>query len=141
MIPFKEKEKYTELLSAGVVDMKEYKTETRTKKANSKRHVTETKYTYAPVYEYHYNGNDYRVTSLFAAGTPKYSVGQNVTLQIDPESPGNIYEEPASNTVMGSIIMKIVGAVLGAVGIVMLIVKIFVNRQPKIPTLKTPYDK
>lgn len=132
MTPFKNKEKYTELVSATVVDLKEYVHEKREKKGVNNKHATYKTvktYTYAPIYEYQYNDNTYKVVSVNSANPSPYAKGQEVALRIDPNNPGDIYEDPLTNTVMGSIIMKAIGAILAVGGIVVLIVKIVRRRS------------
>ena len=67
----------TEKLTAEVTENVEVK------KYTKKRWKTN----YAPVFEYDYNGEHYRVQSTSYSAPPKYRVGEKVEIRIDPNDP------------------------------------------------------
>ena len=48
---------------------------------------------YSPVYAFAYNGVSYEVKSFFGDSTPKYAVGAQVDLLINPDNPTEVYNK------------------------------------------------
>lgn len=106
----------SERVSAVVVD--NVQRETKTPKRHSKtarRHAQTTPtITYAPIYEYEYNGQTYRVESSTSSNPPRHHKGEHIELMIDPDNPTRLYDKSGAATVVYLII-------LGASGIFLLI--------------------
>lgn len=108
------KSKCTEQVTAEVVKM----TEHRSKSTGRHRgHST----TYAPVFKYEYDGKEYSYISTVATNPPEFSVGERVTIWVDPNSPNKIYYKPGGTSVMLSVLFRIIGGALSIGGVVLLI--------------------
>ncbi|MDE7229724.1 MAG: DUF3592 domain-containing protein [Oscillospiraceae bacterium] len=113
----------TEQVSARVVKMIEHKSGGTSIKHNK------TSTTYAPVFEYEYEGKKYTYTSTVASNPPEFSTGQRVTIWVDPNAPNKIYYEPGGTSVLLSIVFRIVGGAAAVGGVAMLIVSMVKSRR------------
>ena len=98
----------TEKVVAEVVDNASVKT-------HSKKHRTST--SYAPVFEYEYNGGHYKVRSKTATKPARYSVGEKVEIKIDPSDPTRIYEPADSTPKIFIVLCFVIGGVSAFFGI------------------------
>lgn len=64
-----------------------------------------------PVFSYHYDGQDYRVTSKEGSDPPKYNIGDHIELKIDPSNPQYYYDSSSK-------VSFILGAIFGTLGLV-----------------------
>lgn len=76
---------------------------------------------YAPVYEYYYGGQYYTTVSKFGSSEPKFTIGSNTTIYINPQNPNDIYEPG-----VGNIVSKI-GIVFGIILILFSAIPILTN--------------
>lgn len=106
----------TEPVTAKVVRMEKH-----TSRSTGKHHRTSI--TYAPVFEYEYNGKQYTYTSTVAANPPEFTTGEQVAIWVNPGSPNEIYYEPGTSSVLLSIVFRIVGGIAAISGIALLIVR------------------
>ncbi len=113
----------TEQVSARVVKMIEHKSGGTSVKHNK------TSTTYAPVFEYEYEGKQYTYTSTVASNPPEFTKGQLVMIRVDPNAPNNIYFEPSGSSVLMSVVLRIVGGAAAVGGVAMLIVSIVKSRK------------
>lgn len=54
-------------------------------------HYDEGADTYAPIFEYTYNGGEYRSSNRFYSSSPKFVEGEITEIYIDPENPYDVY--------------------------------------------------
>lgn len=113
----------TEQVTVKVVKMEKHTSHNTA----GKRHGTST--TYAPVFEYEYEGEKYTYTSTIASNPPEFSTGERVTIRVDPNAPNKTYYEPGGTSVLLSIVFRIVGGAIAAGGVAMLIVSIVKSRR------------
>lgn len=78
----------------------------------------------APVFEYEFNGAEFRIKSHVSTYPPRFSVGERVNLLVNPENPGTFVEE-------GSVLLRLVSAVMVAVGALFLGTIVFVFAREK----------
>ena len=78
----------------------------------------------APVFEYEFNGTSFRIESNVATYPPRLKVGERVNLLVNPENPGTFVEE-------GSVLLRLVSAVMVAVGALFLGTIVFVFARAK----------
>lgn len=104
--------KCTEEATAVVVELVEHKPQGHNMKRRS---------TYAPVFEYEFCGKQYSHTSTVSTYPPQFSVGEQVTIKVNPNDPNEIYYEPSTAIVMITIVFRIVGGFIAVVGVIMLI--------------------
>lgn len=108
-----DKSKCTEQVSAIVTENIE-----RRKTSHKNRG---SRYTYAPVFEYEYNGKAYSYRSNVYSSPAEYSVGERTTIQVNPNDPTEVYYKPKGGTVIMNVVFKIVGVGIAGGGVVMLI--------------------
>lgn len=106
----------TEQVTAKVVRMEKH-----TSRSSGKYHRTNT--TYAPVFEYEYDGRQYTYTSSVAVYPPEFTAGERVTIWVDPSSPNKIYYEPGKSSVLLCIVFRIAGGIAAIGGLALLIVR------------------
>ena len=121
-----DKDSCTEQVTARVIRM-----EKRTSHSSGKHHRTST--TYAPVFEYEYNGKKYTYTSPIANNPPQFDAGEQVTIWVNPDSPNKIYYEPSGGAVFLTIVFRIMGGIALIGGIALLIFGIV--KKPKTKSL------
>lgn len=107
----------TEQVSARVVKMVEHKSRDNT----GKHHKTTI--TYAPVFEYEYDGKQYTYTNTVATNPAEFVTGELVTVWVNPSSPNKIYYEPSGSSMLLSIVFRIVGGIAAIGGLALLIVR------------------
>ncbi|MDE6733274.1 MAG: DUF3592 domain-containing protein [Oscillospiraceae bacterium] len=108
--------RYTAAVPAVVVGLEE-RTSTRYQRHGTRKHSQrETVTTYAPIYEYSYNGQDYRYTSKVSSNPPRFQAGQHVELKIDPDNPEKVYDNSGMANIACFIFMG-AGAVFLFIGI------------------------
>lgn len=107
----------TESITAKVVRMEKHTSRSTTGKHRG------TSTTYAPVFEYEYNGEKYTYVSSLATNPPEFSAGEQVTIWVDPDSPNKIYYKPSGSSVLLSIVFRILGGLAAVGGVVLLIVR------------------
>lgn len=105
----------TEQVTAKVVRMEKH-----TSRSSGKHHRTST--TYAPVFEYEYDGRQYTHTSSVASNPPEFSTGEKVTIWVNPNAPDKIYYEPGTSSVLLSIVFRILGGIIAIGGAALLII-------------------
>lgn len=111
-IAFGDNGKCTEEATAVVVEMVEHKPKGSSMKRRS---------TYAPVFEYEFGGKQYTYTSSTSSYPPQFSVGEQVTIKVNPNNPNEIYYKPSAAIVMITIVFRIIGGLVAVVGVIMLI--------------------
>lgn len=107
------KSKCTEAVSAVVTE----NVESISNSAKRGRRVT-----YAPRFEYVYNGETYSYLSKVSTSPAEYSVGAEVTIYVNPNAPQEVYYSPKRLSLIISTAFKIIGVGLAVGGVVMLIV-------------------
>lgn len=107
----------TEPVTAKVVKMEKRVTRDTTGKHRG------TSTTYAPVFEYEYDGKQYTYTSSVATNPPGFSAGEQVTIWVNPDSPNKIYYKPGTSSVLLSIVFRILGGIAAIGGLALLIVR------------------
>lgn len=127
IIPKNQEKKCTEEVTAVVVDMNEM----RSTHKSGKRHYTTT--TYAPVYRYEYNGEEYTKKSNLSSSNPKFSLGDKVKIMLDPNDPTNFYAPDDNTMSVLSTIFLIVGGALMLVSIIVTVL-ILKNKTNKMHT-------
>lgn len=120
-------------VSAEVIEM----TEHRSSGGVGKKHRSGT--SYAPVFQYEYEGQQYTVYGSVATNPPEYYEGEQVMIRVNPDAPREIYYEPRGTTRIASAVFKLFG-VAAVVGGIILIITRFVKKGPEIPKLGSPYD-
>ena len=116
--------RYTESVPAVVVGFEERESTRYRKHGTHKNRQRETVTTYAPIYEYTYNGQNYRYTSKVSANPPQFRAGQRVELKIDPDDPEKVYDKSGTGNIASFIF-------LGAGAIFLLLGIVGVNRNAK----------
>ncbi|MDE6727633.1 MAG: DUF3592 domain-containing protein [Oscillospiraceae bacterium] len=111
-IAFGDNGKCTEEATAVVVEMVEHKPQ-----GHNMRRIT-----YAPVFEYEFGGKQYTYTSSTSSYPPQFSVGEQVTIKVNPNNPNEIYYKPSAAIVMITIVFRIIGGFVAVVGVIMFIV-------------------
>lgn len=73
--------------------------------------------TYAPVFEYEYEGKSYTYESTVSSRKMQYQRGQTVTVKIDPDNPSHAFDAKEGKALMtfGALGFGVVFAVLGIV--------------------------
>ena len=84
--------------------------------------------TYAPVFEYEYQGNKYKDEGNYFGPSAGFKVGESVDIYVDPNDPEHIYIPSYKQKKSGSGMSMVIGAVCLAVG---LIVPISMKRKAK----------
>lgn len=102
--------KYTETVTAEVIDMS---AESMTIKG-SRSHGRRVSTVFRPSFSFTYEGVEYIVESKTASNPPAFRNGEIVELHIDPKNPKNFYA-PADNTT------KFIGIIFAGIGAVFLI--------------------
>lgn len=75
---------------------------------------------YAPVFEYTYNGEEYREKSSFSSYFRPFAVGETVEIRVDPDDPSNFYVPEYKAPVRQGLMIVGAGllfAALGALGL------------------------
>lgn len=91
---------------------------------NVRNHDSRNGNAVAPVFEYEFNGTSFRIESNVATYPPRLKVGERVNLLVNPENPGTFVEE-------GSVLLRLVSAVMVAVGALFLGTIVFVFAREK----------
>lgn len=78
--------------------------------------------TYAPVYEFEFEGRTYKVQSNSYSSPCPFSVGEEVKIYVDPDDPKHIYSPKDKTTLTVAIVFIAIGAV-GAIAFMVLGVK------------------
>ncbi len=89
-------------------------------KRSRNKHGTST--TYAPVFEYEYNGKVYKYESKLATSPKPFEVGDKVTVMVDPDDPKEIYVPEYKTVRIFSYVFLGVGGGLFIAGIILLFV-------------------
>ncbi|MBR1764277.1 MAG: DUF3592 domain-containing protein [Ruminococcus sp.] len=97
--------------------------ELKTRKTKKTRKKTSTT-TYAPVYEYTYNGTKYRVESTTSSNPPAFQQGQQVEIMIDPDEPTHIYVPGDKTARTLCIVFTAIGGVFSALSALILVLTI-----------------
>lgn len=87
--------------------------------------------TYAPIFEYEYDGKEYSYISKISSNPAEYSAGERVTIRVNPNDPDEIYHKPKGAVMLMSILFRLIGGGLAAGGIIALIVKKTKSKPPK----------
>lgn len=111
-IASKDNGKCTEEATAVVVEL----VERRAHGSHTTRHST-----YAPVFEYEFGGRKYTHTSNISSYPPQFSVGEQVTIKVNPNNPNEIFYKPNAAIVFITIVFRILGGLLAVVGVIMLV--------------------
>ena len=88
----------------------------------------EPKNTYAPVFEYEYQGKKYKDEGNYFGPSAGFSVGESVEIYVDPNDPEHIYVPSYKQKKSGSGMLMVVGAMCLAIA---LIVPIRMKRKTK----------
>lgn len=107
-----DKDKCTEPVSAVVTENVEHK-------SSSRKH--RRKITYAPVFEYEYNGKAYTYKSNIYSKPAEYSVGEKTTIYVNPNAPEKVYYKPKGSAVVMNVVFKVVGVGVAVGGVAMLV--------------------
>ena len=84
--------------------------------------------TYAPVYHYWANGQEYEKTSTFSSSRRKHNTGDKITLYYDSSNPKIIYvEEEQSVLNLISVIFNLLGTVFMGIGVVVVFCTYYVR--------------
>ena len=84
--------------------------------------------TYAPVYHYWANGQEYEKTSTFSSSRRKHNTGDKITLYYDSSNPKIIYvEEEQSVLNLISVIFHLLGTVFMGIGVVVIFCTYYVR--------------
>ena len=85
---------------------------------------------YAPVFEYEYNGVKHRYKSNVYTSPPSYDVGESVTIMVDPDDPEDIYVIGYYSTWVFGIVFLAVGLGVSVAGLIVLVINISKRRAP-----------
>ncbi len=80
-----------------------------------------------PVYYYSYLGKEYTVKSSSGSYPPKFSVGEEVEMYIDPDDPKRYFVPVDNTTKIISIVFKIIGSVIAALGLLIPMIIAHIN--------------
>ncbi len=80
--------------------------------------------TYAPVYEFEYNGMKYRIKSNTYSNPMPLQVGESVQIFVEPGNPDRIYSPHEKATTMVGRIFQIIGGIGMLIPLIILIIKL-----------------
>lgn len=109
-----DKDKCTEPVSAVVTENREHR------KTSTRKH-SGSRYTYAPVFRYEYNGKEYTYRSNVYSSSAEYFVGERTSIYVNPKNPNEIYHKPKGSAVIINVVFKIVGVGVAVGGAAMLV--------------------
>ncbi len=105
----------TDEVTAEIVENIAIKSRTKTK------HGHRTVTTYKPVFNFNYNGQNYRVESNSSHKPALFEVGEKTEIKINPSDPSEMYIPSDKSANYAGIICTAVGAVFLVVGILVII--------------------
>ena len=88
-----------------------------------------TSITYAPVFSYNYNNRDYMRQSSVSSNPPKYSVGEQTVLMINPDKPEEYYNSDGQFGIVIIAILGIVFVIIGGFGTIPIIILLIKQRK------------
>lgn len=91
---------------------------------NVRNHDSRNGNAVAPVFEYEFNGAEFRIKSHVSTYPPRFSVGERVNLLVNPDKPETFVED-------GSVLLRLVSAVMVAVSALFLGTIVFVFAREK----------
>lgn len=107
--------KCTESVIAEVVENIAVKSRTKTK------HGHKTVTTYKPVFDFDYNGQNYRVASNISSSPARFDVGEKTEVKVNPADPEEIFVPADKSANYATVICIAVGVIFLIVGILLLI--------------------
>lgn len=105
----------TDTVTAEIVENIEVKSRTRTK------HGHRTVTTYKPVFNFNYNGQNYRVESNSSYRPALFDVGEHTEIKINPSDPSETYIPTDKSADYASIICIVIGAFFLVAGIFVIV--------------------
>ena len=87
-------------------------------KRSTDRSNSMTGYTYAPLFEFEYDGHTYQAGSNVSTDPPRYKIGQPVPLKINPDDPYQIRETGSSADIILCAMAFLIGIASMSAGIV-----------------------
>ena len=79
--------------------------------------------TYAPVFEYEFEGRQFRVKSMYSSYPPRFSEGEHTKLMIDPDDPEKIYMSGGAASII-TIVFTALGVLFLLIALLILVLTI-----------------
>lgn len=107
--------KCTESVTAEIVENIAVNTKTKSK------HGHKTVTTYKPVYDFEYNGQNYRIESNISSNPARFEVGEKTEVKVNPADPQEIYVPADKADDFATIIFIVFGVIFLIFGILLIV--------------------